>query len=132
MVFIKEKDKHSGEKTEGLKASMESAHESFLGKSIKIKGNISSEESIRIEGRVNGNIKSKKAIIIGESGNINGKLEADSINLSGKAKGDIISRIRLTIHRTAKFEGNIHSDNIIIEEGGIFNGNMNLPEKKNK
>ncbi|MCK5222719.1 MAG: polymer-forming cytoskeletal protein, partial [Candidatus Aminicenantes bacterium] len=64
-----------------------------------------------------------------KSGNVTGKIEADVINIIGKAKGDIISRKKLIIQSSANFDGNINTDNVIIEEGGIFNGNMNLSEK---
>lgn len=105
---------------------------SYLGKTVKIKGNITSDESVGIEGRVNGNIKSADTITIGKSGNVSGKIEADIINIMGKAKGDIISRKKVRIQSGAKFDGNINTDNVIIEEGGLFNGNMNMSEKKNK
>ena len=132
MDFTKKKKENGMNRIEEVNSSANVSSESFLGKTIKIKGNITSEDSIIIEGKVNGNIQSKNTITIGNSGNTTGKIEAEFINIIGKAKGDIFTGKKLKIHSTAKFEGNINSENVVIEEGGIFNGNMNMSEKKSK
>jgi len=112
--------------------SKSSETESFIGKSIKVKGNISSEQSIRIEGKITGNITSNNSITIGKSGISSGRLEAEYINILGNSKGTIVSGKKLNILSNAKFNGNITSPKVIIDEGGIFNGNMNMLEKKGK
>ena len=129
MDFSKSKKNNSVSNEDKVESSDKFGLGSYLGKTVKIKGNITSDESVRIEGRINGNIKSSATITIGKSGNVTGKIEADVINIIGKAKGDIISRKKLILQSSAKFDGNINTDNVIIEEGGIFNGNMNLSEK---
>ena len=132
MDFTKNRKKDEVDRIEEVSSSANISSESFLGRTIKIKGNITSEDSIIIEGKVTGNIQSKNTVTIGKSGNTNGKIEAELINIIGKAKGDIITGKKLKIHSFAKFYGNINSENVVIEEGGIFNGNMNMSEKKNK
>lgn len=132
MDFSKSKKDNLISERDKTDSSESFSSESYLGKTIKIKGNLTSEESVIIEGRVNGNIKSADTITIGKYGNTKGKLEADVINIMGRAKGDIISRKNLKIQGTAKFDGNINAENVIIEEGGIFNGNMNMSEKKDR
>ena len=130
MDFTKNKKGNTTERTNITSES--SGTESFLGSTVKIKGNISTEESIILEGKITGNISSKNSIIIGKSGNASGRLEADFINISGKAKGTIITGKKLKILSNAIFDGNITASNVIIEEGGIFNGNMNMSEKKGR
>ncbi len=130
MDFTKNKKANAIENT--AIPSESSGTESFLGSTVKIKGNISSDESLILEGKVNGNISSKNSITIGKSGNCTGILEADFVTIMGKAKGTIITGKKLRLLSKAKFEGNITSSNVIVEEGGIFNGNMNMSEKKGK
>ena len=107
-------------------------NDSYLGKTLKIKGSITSDESVTVEGKVTGNITSDTSITIGESGNVSGTLEADYVNVLGKAKGIIKSKQRMIIKTNARFEGEINSGSVIIEEGGVFNGNMNMSDKKNR
>jgi len=126
------KNRRENENMDSLISSGTTGSDSFLGKSVKVKGNITSEESVIIEGKVTGNITSENSITIGKSGNVNGKLEADFINILGKAKGTINSKIKLKIQNGARFEGDINSNSVIIEEGGVFNGMMNMSEKKNR
>lgn len=112
--------------------SVQGNSESFLGKSVKFKGNITSEESIMIEGKITGNISSDREITIGAEGNINGRIDAGVVNLLGAARGEIVAKQKINIRNAAKFNGNMTSDKVTIEEGGIFNGNMNMPERKQR
>ncbi len=129
MDFSKKKVNEAIRKDEALKSS---ESESFLGKTIKIKGNISSEQSIIFEGKITGNITSKNSITIGKSGISSGRLEAEYINILGNSKGTIVSSKKLNILSNSKFNGNITSSKVIIEEGGVFNGNIIMLGKKGK
>ncbi len=120
------------EKNNYSHASNDNESESYFGKSVKIKGNITSQDSILIEGKFNGNINVKETLTIGESGNVNGKIEANSINVMGKVKGEIRTNQKLRVLSTAKIKGDIFSNSVIIQEGGVFNGNMNMKEKETK
>ncbi len=128
LKLSKKKEIESSGFEEATKLNGES--DSYIGKSVKIKGNISSQGSILIDGKVKGNIKVSGNITIGQDGNVNGKLEAGTIDIKGKAKGEIITTQKLNLHSTANFEGNITSKNVVITEGGVFNGNMNMTGKK--
>ncbi|MEN8221918.1 MAG: polymer-forming cytoskeletal protein [Acidobacteriota bacterium] len=124
------KNRNESEIVRDERPSVNSETESYLGSTLKIKGNISSEEPVILEGKLTGNISSQQSITIGKSGTSSGRLEADYINIVGKAKGTIVTGKKLKIFSNAKFDGDITSTKVIIEEGGIFNGNMNMSEKK--
>lgn len=78
---------------------------SYLGKSIEIKGEISSEEYLTVEGKVIGNITSNKKLTIGSNGFVKGKIDAQEVRIDGKVEG--------IIHATGKLE---------ISRGGVFPG----------
>jgi len=120
------------EKSNYSQESDNNEFESYIGKSVRIKGNIASEESILVEGKTNGSINVKDILTIGESGDVSGKIEADSINVKGKVRGEIKTSQKLRVLSTANIKGDIFSDSIIIQEGGVFNGNMNMSEKEIK
>lgn len=106
--------------------------ESYIGKSVTIKGNISSEGPVVMDGKITGNIKSSGTVTIGNTGKSSGALEAEHVKVYGTAKGSIVTRKKLIIHNTARFDGTITSANVVIEEGGLFNGNMNMEGSKKK
>ncbi len=102
---------------------------SYIGKSVKIKGNIATEQSLIIKGKVKGNLEVKDSLTIEQGGDVNGNIKAKTVNIIGKAKGDIKTEDKLSIYPTGKFNGNINSLKIVIKEGGIFSGTANLDKK---
>lgn len=106
--------------------------ESYLGKTIKIDGEITCDEFLTVEGDVKGNIKVSKTLTIGENGHVNGEIEAKDVRIIGKAEGNITATGKLEISSQGNFKGNLKSDKLVIEEGAVFKGkaNMDGPKKK--
>jgi cytoskeletal protein CcmA (bactofilin family) len=95
----------------------------IIDKNSSITGSITSVGSVRIDGTVNGDIKSNGNVIIGTDANVIGNISANNIEISGTAAGDILSNSLLKIYETGKLEGNIEVMSFMIEEGGFFKGN---------
>ncbi len=102
---------------------------SYLGKSMKIKGKISSDEYLTVEGQVEGNIDISKTLTIGKNGFVNGTINADIVKLDGKAEGNITAASKLEIASSGTFQGTIKSDKLVIEEGAVFKGNVNVEDE---
>jgi cytoskeletal protein CcmA (bactofilin family) len=118
------KDEYSG--SGGLSSSQASM--SYLGKSMKIKGKISSDEYLTVEGQIEGNIDISKTLTIGKNGYVNGKINADIVKLDGKAKGNITAASKLEIASSGTFQGTITSDKLVIDEGAVFKGKVNVED----
>jgi len=103
---------------------------SYLGKSMKIKGKISSDEYLTVEGQVEGNIDISKTLTIGKNGYVNGTINADIVKLDGKAEGNISAASKLEIASSGTFQGTIKSDKLVIEEGATFKGKVNVEDKE--
>jgi cytoskeletal protein CcmA (bactofilin family) len=104
------------------------ASRSFLGESVKIKGKITSDELLTIEGEVNGDINSSKTLTIGKSGFVNGKINAEEVKIHGKAEGSISAAGKLEISSQGNFSGSLKSDKLIIADGAVFKGKVNLDD----
>jgi len=120
------KDEYSG--SGGLSSSRTSM--SYLGKSMKIKGKISSDEYLTVEGQVEGNIDISKTLTIGKNGYVNGTINADIVKLDGKAEGNITAASKLEIASSGTFEGTIKSDKLVIDEGAAFKGKVNVEDDR--
>lgn len=101
---------------------------SYLGKTVEIKGKITSQEFLTIEGKVTGDVESSKTLTIGKSGFINGKIDAEEVQIHGKAEGNIKAVRKLRISSEGNFEGAVKSDKLIIEDGAVFKGKINLDD----
>ncbi len=106
--------------------------QSFLGQTIKIKGEITCDEFLIIEGEVKGNIKINNTLTIGRDGYVKGEIDAKEVKIIGKAEGNITATDKLEISSQGHFSGTIKSDKLVIEEGAVFKGKANLDEEPRK
>lgn len=91
-----------------------------------IKGEISSENDIRVDGKVNGKIFSKGKIVVGPQAIIEGGLACTNVDFLGTMKGDIYVKDLLTIKSNATIEGNINVNKLQVEMGAQINGSCHM------
>ena len=114
---------------EGSIEPKEQTGTTYIGSSLKIKGNITSNEAIILEGKIDGNITIKEQITIGKNGQFKGKIKADTVIILGKAKGEISAPNKVEICNEGDFDGTLQTKKLIIEDGAIFNGNTSMNEE---
>ena len=91
-----------------------------------VKGNLQSQDSIRVDGHITGDLFSMEKIIVGPNGHIGGTLSGSDITVSGFVNGDIVSSGFLQISSAAKIYGKIFAKEISIEKGAEMNGKVNV------
>jgi cytoskeletal protein CcmA (bactofilin family) len=101
----------------------------FGGKDSEFKGKIISEGIFRLDGKLEGEIFHKGILIIGETAVIKGKLEVNTLTLNGIIEGEVTAKERAEIHAKGKLYGNISTPTLVIQEGGIFEGNCKMGAK---
>ena len=102
----------------------------FLDRGSSFKGELEFEDTMRIDGKFNGRIRSKNELIVGESAHIEGEIHVGRIAISGTVMGKITADQRVEIHRNGKVYSDIDTPALIIEEGAIFQGNCVMGDKK--
>ncbi|NIM16239.1 MAG: hypothetical protein GTO45_29950 [Candidatus Aminicenantes bacterium] len=110
--------------------SGDSSSGSFFGKTMRIEGEITSDEDITIEGKVSGQLEVSKTLTIGRDGYVNGEISANVVRISGEAEGHIKASEKLEISSEGKYNGNIQSDKIAVAEGAVIKGTINLEEER--
>lgn len=102
----------------------------FLDRGSSFKGELEFEDTMRIDGKFNGRIRSKNELIVGESAHIEGEIHVGRVAISGTVVGKIQADQRVEIHRNGKVYSDIDTPALIIEEGAIFQGNCVMGDKK--
>jgi len=102
----------------------------FLDRGATFRGELEFEDTMRIDGKFHGQIKSKNELIVGESAHIEGNVHVGRIAISGTVVGKITADQRVEIHRNGKVYSDIETPALIIEEGAIFQGNCVMGDKK--
>jgi cytoskeletal protein CcmA (bactofilin family) len=100
--------------------------ENILGRSCTIRGDLAADGAFRIDGTVEGSVKSISAVVIGESGLVRGGVSGSDIVVAGQIHGDVTCSGHLEILAKGKVEGNIDAQSVRIETGGVFRGTSHM------
>lgn len=93
-----------------------------LGEGTLIEGNLSSSGDLRIDGEIQGDVKTQGKCVLGASGKILGNIEAKCCDISGAVEGNVRITDLLLIKSTGKVHGDINTVKIVVENGGELNG----------
>ena len=95
--------------------------DTLVGKNTVIHGRLVLQESIRIDGKVVGNIESSKeesiTVVIGVAGEVQGDIVAQRVVVAGKVAGNIHAHERVELHADCLVQGDIKYGSIAIEHG---------------
>jgi cytoskeletal protein CcmA (bactofilin family) len=105
------------------KKETESNYDIIIGPSSLIKGDIESEGSIRIDGKIFGNIKSLGNVIISENANVKGDIYSVNAEIYGKCEGNVQVKGKINIHQNSTLIGDIVAKSFNTKEGSFFKGN---------
>ena len=108
-----------------------SAHNSAtLGHSVVIKGNLTGQEDLVIEGRVEGTIESKQhSVVIGQQAAVKAQILAKDVVVLGKVVGDITAGTKIEIRPQGRVEGDLVAPAVAIAEGATFRGSIDMSQK---
>lgn len=112
--------------TESRTASM------AIGASIHIKGDVTGDEDLVIQGHVEGTINLKgHNVTISKSGKVRANIQARQIVVEGKLDGDMSGEEKVVIRETGNVHGNIVSPRVTLEDGALFKGSIEMePDQK--
>lgn len=94
----------------------------IIGSNSSLEGKLTSSGSIRIDGKMDGDIATEGDVIIGQEARTDGNIKSSNIEISGSVEGDIVSDGCLKIFSTGSLFGNIKVKSFVIEEDGVFEG----------
>ncbi len=100
-----------------------------IEKNTKIKGDIVSEADFRIDGKLNGNLKTTGKVVIGSGGLIKGKVECVNADIDGNFNGELIVSDLLSLKASAVIEGTVTVTKLAVEPGATFNASCTMKGK---
>jgi cytoskeletal protein CcmA (bactofilin family) len=100
-----------------------------IEKNTKIKGDIVSEADFRIDGKLNGNLKTSGKVVIGKGGYIHGKVECVNADIEGSFNGELQVAELLSLKASAIIEGTVSVSKLAVEPGATFNAACTMKGK---
>jgi cytoskeletal protein CcmA (bactofilin family) len=98
----------------------------FIAKGSEFVGKLTFEGTVRVDGKVDGEIFSKGTLFIGANADIKAKINVDTVIIAGNVNGNVTARQKIEMRSPAKLTGNISTPSLVIEEGVIFEGNCKM------
>jgi cytoskeletal protein CcmA (bactofilin family) len=93
-------------------------------------GKLRTPGSIRVDGKVVGEITATQNVSLGNAGDIDGNVSAKNVTIGGKMKGMIFAQEKLVLEAKAVVRGDIRSARLVIDEGAVFDGKCMMAEAK--
>ncbi len=100
--------------------------QNIIAQGTKIVGDIASQGPFRIDGTIEGNVKTSGKVVVGKSGFIKGTLQGENADFEGKFSGKLILSGTLSLKATAHIEGEVHITKLAVEPGATFNATCSM------
>ena len=101
-----------------------------IGKSISIKGDLSGNEDLVIEGKVEGKVElPNNQLTIGANGVVKAEISAKSVVVIGRVAGNVKGSERIEIQATGIVEGDVGAPRLVVAEGAVVNGSIQMTKQ---
>jgi len=101
--------------------------QAVIGRSISIKGELSGEEDLLIQGQVEGKIDFKKNnVTIGKNGHIRADIYGKLISIEGEVQGNLFGDEEIVVRKSAVVRGDMRTPRFSLEDGAKFKGSIDM------
>ena len=101
---------------------------SIIGEGSEIEGKYTFSGTVLLNGKLQGEIVTSDALIVGEKGVVNATIRAGSVVVKGEVVGNIQASERVELKEGARVVGDIEAPVVVIEEGVRFEGHCRMPK----
>ncbi|MCA1582178.1 MAG: polymer-forming cytoskeletal protein [Acidobacteria bacterium] len=101
----------------------------FLDRGSHFQGELTFEDTFRIDGRFEGKIRSGSELILGDSADVNADIEVGRLSVNGKLSGSVHATERIELLARSRVFATLSSPVLKVEEGAFFQGTCQMSEK---
>jgi cytoskeletal protein CcmA (bactofilin family) len=98
-----------------------STQQNIIAQGTKIVGDIISSGPFRIDGNIEGNVKTTGKVVVGKAGSIKGTLQGENADFEGSFSGKLVLSGTLSLKSTAQIDGEVQVNKLAVEPGANFN-----------
>jgi cytoskeletal protein CcmA (bactofilin family) len=101
-----------------------------IGPSLTITGEITSQEDIMLNGRINGQIRMESgALVVAQQGRIDAEVHGTTMTIQGALTGSVTVETRLELMSGANVTGTLKAPTVVLQDGATFNGTLDMPKR---
>ena len=102
----------------------------FVDAGCTIRGELEFTNSFRLDGRVEGSIRSRSELIVGEGGVVDGEVEVARCLVGGEVRGTLRATEQVVLNSTARVWAEVHTPALVMEDGAFLEGKVTMGEAK--
>ncbi|MFN2399598.1 MAG: polymer-forming cytoskeletal protein [Gemmatimonadaceae bacterium] len=99
---------------------------SIIAPGMKVTGDVETDGVVKIEGRIEGNVRGGRQVLVGRQGSVQGDITTREAVIGGRVQGTISASERIEVQSTSVIVGNIDTKSIAVMEGGKINGAVRI------
>jgi cytoskeletal protein CcmA (bactofilin family) len=104
-----------------------------IGPSITIRGDVTGDEDLVIQGRVEGTVDLKQhSVTVGPEGRVKADISGRDVTVEGEVTGNVRAQDHAILRATARVDGDLAAPRVVIEEGAAFRGRIDMTEPAEK
>ena len=104
-----------------------------IGASIRIKGDLSGDEDLLIQGQIQGKIKLQSHnVTVGPSGRVKADIRSRTIRVEGEVEGNLYGEEEIVIRASGRVQGNLQAPRVTLENGSNFKGSIDMVSEGQK
>jgi cytoskeletal protein CcmA (bactofilin family) len=98
----------------------------FVDTGCTIRGELEFANSFRLDGRVEGTVRSSSELVVGKEGVVEGEIDVARCLVGGQVRGTIRASEQVVLHATARVWADIHATTLVMEDGAFLEGKVNM------
>jgi len=98
----------------------------YLGPGLVVRGQISGDGDLTIDGRLDGQLDVSGDVVVGERGVVNAPVRAGALTVAGDVKGDVFARGAVAVRDGGRILGDVRAHRVSIDDGGALHGGVEM------
>jgi len=112
------------------RARQNSGGTATIGQSITINGDVTGEEDLVIQGRIEGTVSlGTHAVTVGPEGRVKADITGRIVTVEGRVEGNILGQEHIALRSSAEVEGDLIAPRVSLEDGAAFRGRIDMSQK---
>jgi cytoskeletal protein CcmA (bactofilin family) len=100
-----------------------------IGRSITIRGDVTGDEDLLIQGRVDGSVNLKQhSVTVGSEGEVKANISGRVVTVEGSVEGNLSAEEQVILRSSARVQGDIAAPRLVLEDGARFRGGVDMGE----
>lgn len=118
---------HAAARPERSAAPRGSGERATIGRSIAIKGEVTGDEDLVIQGRIDGSVNLKQhAVTVGPEGEVKASIVGRIVTIEGHVEGNLTAEEQVVLRSSSRVQGDITAPRVVLEDGARFRGGVDM------